>query len=38
MGVGYSRDLLIKESKGEFIAFDDDDFSYKNRISNQIKK
>lgn len=39
MGVGYSRDLLIKESKGEFIAFfDDDDFSYKNRISNQLKK
>ncbi|ABM70677.1 glycosyltransferase family 2 protein [Prochlorococcus marinus] len=39
MGIGYCRDVLLNESNGEFIAFfDDDDFSYKNRISNQLSK
>lgn len=38
MGVGFSRNILIDNSKGEFIVFfDDDDISYKNRISSQVK-
>lgn len=37
-GPGGSRNTVIQEAKGEFIAFfDDDDESYTNRISEQIK-
>ena len=37
LGVAAARNTLLKNAKGEFLAFfDSDDFSYKNRISNQV--
>ena len=37
MGAAYSRNLVIKNSKGEFICFlDDDDVSDNNRVEYQI--
>ena len=38
MGIGEIRNQLLKNSNGDFIAFfDDDDFSFPRRISEQIK-
>ena len=38
-GVAYGRNLIIKKSSGDFIIFfDDDDYSYKNRVESQIKR
>ena len=38
VGIGEIRNQLIKNSNGDFIAFfDDDDFSFPQRISEQIK-
>ena len=37
IGIGSVRNILVKNSKGNFIAFfDDDDFSCSNRILEQI--
>lgn len=37
MGTGYSRNIVLKNAKGSFICFmDDDDFSDKKRIESQI--
>ena len=37
-GVAYGRNIIINNSSGDFIIFfDDDDYSYKNRVENQIK-
>ena len=39
LGVAAARNTLLKNAKGEFIAFfDSDDISYKDRISKQINK
>ena len=38
LGAGLSRNLGIKKSKGEYVAFiDSDDLWYKNKINHQIK-
>jgi len=38
-GCAASRNRIIKESKGKYLAFfDDDDFSYKKRLSIQYKR
>ncbi len=37
-GPGYSRNKILEFAKGDFVCFmDDDDYSYPNRISKQIK-
>ena len=39
MGVAEARNSLLKNAKGEFLAFfDSDDISYSNRISHQVSK
>lgn len=39
MGVAAARNTLLKNAKGQFIAFfDSDDISHRDRISKQIKK
>ncbi len=38
-GIGFVRNRIIKEAKGEFLAFfDDDDYSYFNRLEIQYNK
>ncbi|MDA9746858.1 glycosyltransferase [Prochlorococcus sp. AH-736-M13] len=37
-GPGYSRNKILELAKGDFVCFmDDDDYSYPNRISKQIR-
>lgn len=37
-GAAFSRNIVTKKSKGDYICYmDDDDFSDKNRIKNQLK-
>ena len=37
-GPGYSRNKIVELAKGEFVCFmDDDDYSYPNRLSKQIR-
>ena len=38
-GVSYNRQLLLTESKGKFLAFfDDDDWSFPNRLEKQVAR
>lgn len=38
-GVSYNRQLLLTESKGKFLAFfDDDDWSFPDRLSKQVAR